>query len=86
MRHTVFDMQPEQSGSIDTALLGLKYLNSLSSIAAKHALEDTANNENEHKQPQQHHLEQKEQQQYAQASLLTALGIVKRAELAAPAW
>ena len=79
-------MQPEQSGSIDTALLGLKYLNSLSSIAAKHALGDTASNENEHKQPQQHHLEQKEQQQYAQASVPTVLWIVKCAELAAQAW
>jgi len=79
-------MQPEQSGSLDTALLGLKYLNSLSSIAAKHALEDTANDESEHKQPQQHHLEQNEQQQYAQASVLTVLNIGKCAGLAAPAW
>lgn len=63
-------LQPERSGSIDSALLGLRYLNSLSSIAANHSQEDAGRYEGGPKHLEEHELDHAGLSQYGCAPAL----------------
>ena len=80
-----YPLQPERSGSIDSALLGLRYLISLSSIAAKHTQEDAQRYEGGLKHQEQHELELARQSQYGcnPAPVTSAVNFCK--EIAVPA-